>query len=347
MDAHDMPRFTMRAFLRDKAPILALACAVIAFVSFMLVVLGMTTDAILLIDFTLVAVLILAFILEYRRRALFWKSIGEALESLDKTRYFDEIVHEPAFLEGRIALAMARSIAEQAMREGNELRMQSHDRAQYTELWVHEVKTPLAAARLLLDKMHGEDASILKLELERVEHLVEQALFTARSDTLVNDYVIREIALGDAVGEACKANMRYLTSCGVTIDIRIDPQTTVVADKPGLRSSSPSSSSTPQNTMPKPSPSKPAKTTRRGRMPARCSRCATTVAASRPQTCHASSTAASRARWVARTGRRPAWGSSSSPACARKWGLASCSQARRAWGLACRSAFPTTVAACT
>lgn len=234
MDAHDMPRFTMRAFLRDKAPILALACAVIAFVSFMLVVLGMTTDAILLIDFTLVAVLILAFILEYRRRALFWKSIGEALESLDKTRYFDEIVHEPAFLEGRIALAMARSIAEQAMREGNELRMQSHDRAQYTELWVHEVKTPLAAARLLLDKMHGEDASILKLELERVEHLVEQALFTARSDTLVNDYVIREIVLGDAVGEACKANMRYLTSCGVAIDIRIDPQTTVVADKAWL-----------------------------------------------------------------------------------------------------------------
>ena len=129
---------------------------------------------------------------------------------------------------------MARSIAEQAMREGNELRMQSHDRAQHTELWVHEVKTPLAAARLLLDKMHGEDASILKLELERVEHLVEQALFTARSDTLVNDYVIREIALGDAVGEACKANMRYLTSCGVAIDIRIDPQATVVADKAWL-----------------------------------------------------------------------------------------------------------------
>lgn len=100
MDAHGMPRFTMRAFLRDEAPILALTCAVIAFVSFMLVVLGMTTDAILLIDFTLVAVLILAFILEYRRRALFWKGIGEALESLDKTRYFDEIVHEPAFLEG-------------------------------------------------------------------------------------------------------------------------------------------------------------------------------------------------------------------------------------------------------
>lgn len=219
---------TRRRFLR-------LACAVIAFVSFMLVVLGMTTDAILLIDFTLVAVLILAFILEYRRRALFWKSIGEALESLDKTRYFDEIVHEPAFLEGRIALAMARSIAEQAMREGNELRMQSHDRAQYTELWVHEVKTPLAAgAGSSSTRCTARMRAYSSLNSNASSISSNRALFTARSDTLVNDYVIREIALGDAVGEACKANMRYLTSCGVAIDIRIDPQTTVVADKAWL-----------------------------------------------------------------------------------------------------------------
>lgn len=234
MQYQDTARFTPISFVRDKALALTLALVTIAFVTSLLVILGTTTDAILLIDLTLVAVLFLAFALEYRRRARFWKSIEEALESLDKTRYFDELVCEPTFLEGKIALDMARSIAEQATHEGNELRMQSHDRAQYTELWVHEVKTPLAAARLLLDKMHGEDASKLKLELERVEHLVEQALFTARSDTLVNDYVIREIVLGDAVGEACKANMRYLTSCGVAIDIHIDPQSTVVADKAWL-----------------------------------------------------------------------------------------------------------------
>lgn len=234
MQYQDTARFTPISFVRDKALALMLALVTIAFVTSLLGILGTTTDAILLIDLTLVAVLLLIFVLEYRRRARFWKSIEEALESLDKTRYFDELVCEPTFLEGKIALDMARSIAEQATHEGNELRMQSHDRAQYTELWVHEVKTPLAAARLLLDKMHGEDASKLKLELERVERLVEQALFTARSDTLVNDYVIREIVLGDAVGEACKANMRYLTSCGVAIDIHIDPQTTVVADKAWL-----------------------------------------------------------------------------------------------------------------
>ena len=118
--------------------------------------------------------------------------------------------------------------------ELGELRTQNHERAQYTELWVHEVKTPLAAAKLVLDRMHGPDVAKLKIELERIEGLVEQALFTARSDTLVNDYLIREVRLADAVGEACKSNMCYLASCGVTLNMQVDPQVTVMADRTWL-----------------------------------------------------------------------------------------------------------------
>ena len=233
-DMSDAPRFTIGAFLRDKMLTLVFTCAVVLFISFMLVVLGTVVDAVVLIGLTLVIAVVLALAVEYRRRVRFWKSVTDATEALDRTKHFADLVHEPTFVEGMIALETVRAIAEQAARENGELETQSYDRAQYTELWVHEVKTPLAAARLLLDKMHGEDAGKLKLELERVENLVEQALFTARSDTLVNDYLIREIALASAVGEACKANMRYLTSCGVSVDIRIDPQVTVVADKTWL-----------------------------------------------------------------------------------------------------------------
>lgn len=234
LDTSSTSRFTVGAFLRDKALILVLTCAVVLFVSFMLIVLGTVADAIVLIDSTLVITVILALAVEYRRRARFWKSVADATEALDRTRHFADLIHEPTFVEGMIMLETAQTIAEQSARETRELETQGYDRAQYTELWVHEVKTPLAAARLLLDKMHGEDAGKLKLELEHLENLVEQALFAARSDTLVNDYLIREIALASAVGEACKANMRYLTSCGVSIDIRVDPRVTVVADKAWL-----------------------------------------------------------------------------------------------------------------
>lgn len=234
MKSHDIARFTAGTFLRDKIAVVAIALLVIAFITFLLVILGVTIDAIVLIDSTLAACVVLALVLEYRRRASFWKDVETAIEALDRTRYIDDLVDEPSFSEGRLALDAMLALTQLNKDELGELRTQNHDRAQYTELWVHEVKTPLAAAKLVLDRMHGPDVAKLKIELERIEGLVEQALFAARSDTLVNDYLIREVRLADAVGEACKSNMCYLASCGVTLNMQVDPQVTVMADRTWL-----------------------------------------------------------------------------------------------------------------
>ncbi len=234
MKSHDIARFTAGTFLRDKIAVVAIALLVIAFITFLLVILGVTIDAIVLIDSTLAACVVLALVLEYRRRASFWKDVETAIEALDRTRYIGDLVDEPSFSEGRLALDAMLALTQLNKDELGELRTQNHDRAQYTELWVHEVKTPLAAAKLVLDRMHGPDVAKLKIELERIEGLVDQALFAARSDTLVNDYLIREVRLADAVGEACKSNMCYLASCGVTLNMQVDPQVTVMADRTWL-----------------------------------------------------------------------------------------------------------------
>lgn len=234
MKSHDIARFTAGTFLRDKIAVVAIALLVIAFITFLLVILGVTIDAIVLIDSTLAACVVLALVLEYRRRASFWKDVETAIEALDRTRYIGDLVDEPSFSEGRLALDAMLALTQLNKDELGELRTQNHERAQYTELWVHEVKTPLAAAKLVLDRMHGPDVAKLKIELERIEGLVEQALFAARSDTLVNDYLIREVRLADAVGEACKSNMCYLASCGVTLNMQVDPQVTVMADRTWL-----------------------------------------------------------------------------------------------------------------
>lgn len=234
MKSHDIARFTAGTFLRDKIAVVAIALLVIAFITFLLVILGVTIDAIVLIDSTLAACVVLALVLEYRRRASFWKDVETAIEALDRTRYIGDLVDDPSFSEGRLALDAMLALTQLNKDELGELRTQNHDRAQYTELWVHEVKTPLAAAKLVLDRMHGPDVAKLKIELERIEGLVEQALFAARSDTLVNDYLIREVRLADAVGEACKSNMCYLASCGVTLNMQVDPQVTVMADRTWL-----------------------------------------------------------------------------------------------------------------
>lgn len=227
----EMTRFTLGGFLRDKAFVIVIEIAAIFLVTLMLIVLGVARDAIVLIGAILVAAFAICLILEFRRRAKFWNALLELSQAVDKVQYFNTLKLDPDFLEGKLAYEAIQSNASLAANEITDLRTQNAEHAEYIELWVHEIKTPLAAAKLLLNKMHGADEERMKLEIERLETLVQQALFAARSDSLSNDYLLREINLASLVNEACKANMRYLTSCDIAINMHVDPDITVVTDK--------------------------------------------------------------------------------------------------------------------
>lgn len=227
-------KFSLLDYLRDRIPLIMLWLACMILITIMLVVLLIPFDAIVLIAIIMAIVLVLAIYLDYHRRADFWKSLAHIAETLERAEYLEDLIDSPLFIEGQIAHDSACMISRRASQEIAELRARNREHAEYTELWVHEVKTPLAAAKLTLDKMHGPDADTLKHELERLEGMVEQALFAARSESLASDYLIREISLIEAVREACRSNMRYLTSCKVALDMHIEPDVTVLADKTWL-----------------------------------------------------------------------------------------------------------------
>lgn len=227
-------RFNPLAFLRDKLLIIIAALAIIAFSTLVLWILRVSTDAIILIDGLQLTALVLILVIEYLRRARFYRKLALMVENLDKASHLLDLIDEPAFIEGALVCQASCAVARLANDELTELKAQSTESSDYTELWVHEVKTPLAAMRLVVDKMHGDDAKKLKYELERIERLVNQALFTARSSSLTNDYAIRELCLRDVVSEACKENMQYLTSLGVSLDLQVAPELSVLADKAWL-----------------------------------------------------------------------------------------------------------------
>lgn len=71
----------------------------------------------------------------------------------------------------------------------------SHAKAQYDEriayytLWAHQIKTPIAAMRLMLDGKDDADARALLIELWRIERYVDMALCYLRLDSAETDYV--------------------------------------------------------------------------------------------------------------------------------------------------------------
>lgn len=89
---------------------------------------------------------------------------------------------------------------------------------EYTELWVHEIKTPLAAIKLLLQNKNRGFVEDTSFEVDCIDHLVDQALYYARSSSVSNDFFIKEINLKTVVARALQSYAKTL------IDARIAPK---------------------------------------------------------------------------------------------------------------------------
>ncbi|HHX62582.1 MAG TPA: hypothetical protein GX707_17995 [Epulopiscium sp.] len=93
------------------------------------------------------------------------------------------------------------------------------DYREYIETWVHEIKTPIASARLIIENNQNEVTKNIHHEIEKVEEYIEQVLYYARSNNVSKDYMIKEISLRALVRNVIKRNSRSFINKKVAIDI--------------------------------------------------------------------------------------------------------------------------------
>ena len=62
----------------------------------------------------------------------------------------------------------------------------------YYTMWVHQIKTPIAAMNLLLQSQEGEAEEELKMELFKIEQYVEMVLQYLRLDSMSSDLVLED-----------------------------------------------------------------------------------------------------------------------------------------------------------
>ncbi len=53
---------------------------------------------------------------------------------------------------------------------------------EYIEMWVHEIKTPIAASKLIIDNNKNELTQNISKELKKIDEMVEQVLYYSKSD---------------------------------------------------------------------------------------------------------------------------------------------------------------------
>jgi signal transduction histidine kinase len=77
------------------------------------------------------------------------------------------------------------------------------DMEEYYTMWVHQIKTPISAMRLMLDTGNDRDKQ-LSQELFKVEQYVEMVLNYQRIFSKDTDFLIKELELDDVIKQAVK-----------------------------------------------------------------------------------------------------------------------------------------------
>ncbi len=78
------------------------------------------------------------------------------------------------------------------------------DMMEYYTVWVHQIKTPIAAMRLKLQEREDREASALLADLNRIEQYVEMVLCYLRLDAGTTDLCIAEYDLDGIVKQAVR-----------------------------------------------------------------------------------------------------------------------------------------------
>lgn len=143
-------------------------------------------------------------IIEFLRRYVYYKTLDEVLEGLDQKYLLAEIIEEPDFLDGEILYETMHKVNKSMLEHLNIYIQREEEYRNYIEMWVHEIKTPLAAAKLITSNNDNAVTKSITEEIEKVEEFVEQALFYARSTTLEKDYLIKELNLEQVVNKSIR-----------------------------------------------------------------------------------------------------------------------------------------------
>ena len=158
---------------------------------------------------------------DYRKLKNIFDEITEKIEKLDKKYLIPELLEGYSSQEYEIIHRILKE-AEVSMSDNvASYRRGAEEYRDYIETWVHEVKIPISASKMIIENHKDvplEETGISE-EIDRIDGYVEQALFYARSSHVEKDFFVREADLRKIVKAVIMKRRKALFAISAEIDI--------------------------------------------------------------------------------------------------------------------------------
>lgn len=197
-------------YLKDKY-IYILILMLNFIISFELMInIDINTYCAIFIELLFLGDIFLIFLIDYLKKRSYYKKFSEAFLNLEEKSYISEMISKPDFIEGEIlynALKVEGKYINDIILD-NDNQFKEYQR--YIETWVHEIKTPIATAKLLIENNKNITTLSIDEEINKIDNYIEQVLYVAKSDSIEKDYIIKELYLKEIVMNVVKKKSKEI-----------------------------------------------------------------------------------------------------------------------------------------
>lgn len=180
-------------------------------------------EVIFLVELVLGISFFAAMLWDFSRKKKYYDALWQLFDRLDNKALLTELLDPPTFLDAK----MLYQVLHHTDKFMNDCILQADTTNQeyrdYIEMWIHEVKTPITSAYLMIENDKNTTTLRIADELNKIEHDVEQALFYARSTALEKDFKVEKTTLKTLVREAVKSYSKQIIQAnGVPVFENLD-----------------------------------------------------------------------------------------------------------------------------
>ncbi len=197
-------------YLEDRLFSMTACLIAVIFTSWIFWMAEVRTEFIILAESVFSATFLASFLWDFHRKEKYYNELWSLFDGLDDKTLLAELMENPSFFDGKLVYQILKSANKYMNDRIAEADAANHEYREYIEMWIHEVKTPITSAHLMIE--NDKNATTLRLdkELSKIEHFVEQALFYARSTTLEKDFKLEKVTLKELVHEALKSYSKQM-----------------------------------------------------------------------------------------------------------------------------------------
>ena len=210
------------SYIKDKVISIVIYLLMVVLISLILKVFNLDKSVLIVIFLILIINGVMLILVNYFRKRSYYNNILGMLDKLDKKYLVLETVLEPTTYEEEIVNNILYDINKSMIENINIQKRSINEFKDYIEMWIHEVKLPIASMVLKCHNHKEVNSNELLSIIRRLDNDIDQILYYMRSEITEKDFIISEVSLKDIVRSVSLKNKDDLLENKIELEVNID-----------------------------------------------------------------------------------------------------------------------------